>query len=100
MLPGLDSVTLSPPHSPLAIFRLFLTSVSPVIFCLLFSFVDYVPVKGEINAVFFSHAELLILMRSHFFYVRCSRGHISENHYVEYLRFFLLMFSSRNFMVS
>ena len=39
---------LSPPHSPLVIVRLFLTSVSLVIFCLLFSFVDYVPVKGEI----------------------------------------------------
>ena len=36
------------PHSPLAIVRLFLTSMSLVIFCLLFSFVDYVPVKGEI----------------------------------------------------
>ena len=34
------------PHSPLAIVRLFLTSMSLVIFCLLFSFVDYVPVKG------------------------------------------------------
>ena len=40
--------SLSPPHSPLASVRLFLTSVSLVIFCLLFSFVDYVPVKGEI----------------------------------------------------
>ena len=39
---------LSPPHFPLAIVRLFLTSMSVVIFCLLFSFVDYVPVKGEI----------------------------------------------------
>ena len=39
----------SPPHSPVAIVRLFLTSMSLVIFCLLFSFVDYVPVKGEIN---------------------------------------------------
>ena len=39
---------LSPPHSLLAIVRLFLTSMSLVIFCLLFSFVDYVPVKGEI----------------------------------------------------
>ena len=36
------------PHSPLAIVRLFLTSMSPVTFCLLFSFVDYVPFKGEI----------------------------------------------------
>ena len=39
---------LSPPHFRLAILRLFLTSVSLVIFCLLFSSVDYVPVKGEI----------------------------------------------------
>ena len=39
---------LSPPHSPLAIVRLILTSMSLVIFCLLFSFVDYVPVKGGI----------------------------------------------------
>ena len=37
-----------PPHSPLAIIRLFLISMSLVIFCLLFSFADYVPVKGEI----------------------------------------------------
>ena len=36
------------PHSPLAIVRLFLTSMSLVIFCLLFSPVDYVPVKDEI----------------------------------------------------
>ena len=43
--------TLSPlshPHSPLPIVTLFLISMSLVIFCLLFSFVDYVPVKGEI----------------------------------------------------
>ena len=39
---------LSPPHSPLAIVTLFLISMSLVMFCLLFSFVDYVPVKGEI----------------------------------------------------
>ena len=39
---------LSPPHSPLVIVRLFLTSMSLVIFCLLFSSVDYIPVKGEI----------------------------------------------------
>ena len=38
---------LCPLHSPLAIVRLFLTSMSLVIFCLLFSSVDYVPVKGE-----------------------------------------------------
>ena len=36
------------PHSPLAIVTMFLISMSLVIFCLLFSFVDYVPVKGEI----------------------------------------------------
>ena len=35
-------------RSPLAIVRLFLTSMSLVIFCLLISSVDYVPVKGEI----------------------------------------------------
>ena len=39
---------LSPPHSPLVIVRLFLTSMSLAIFCLLFSSIDYVPVKGEI----------------------------------------------------
>ena len=40
--------SLSPPHSPLPIVRLFLTSMSLVIFCFLFSSIDYVPVKGEI----------------------------------------------------
>ena len=39
---------LYPPHSSLAILRLFLTSMSLVIFCLLFPSVDYAPVKGEI----------------------------------------------------
>ena len=39
---------LSPPHFPLAIVTMFLISMSLVIFCWLFSFVDYVPVKGEI----------------------------------------------------
>ena len=39
---------LSLPPSPLATVRLFLTSMSLVIFCLLFSFVDYVPPKGEL----------------------------------------------------
>ena len=39
---------LSPPHSPLAIVTLSLISMSLFIFYLLFSFVDYVPVKGEI----------------------------------------------------
>ena len=37
---------LSPP--PLVTIKLFLISMSLVIFCLLFSFVDYVPIKGEI----------------------------------------------------
>ena len=40
--------SLSPPYSPLTIVRLFLTSMSLVIFCFLFSSIDYVPVKGEI----------------------------------------------------
>ena len=40
--------SLSPPHSPLTIVRLLSTSMSLVIFCLLFSSVDYVPVKGDI----------------------------------------------------
>ena len=39
---------LSPPHSPVAIVTMFLISMSLVTSCLLFSFVDYVPVKGEI----------------------------------------------------
>ena len=37
---------LSLPPFPLAIVRLFLIAMPLVIFCLLFSFVDYVPVKG------------------------------------------------------
>ena len=40
--------SLSLPHSPLPIVRLFLTSMSLVIFCFLFSPTYYVPVKGEI----------------------------------------------------
>ena len=42
------SPPLSSPFSPLAIARLLLTSMTLVIFYLLFSSVDYVPVKGEI----------------------------------------------------
>ena len=42
---------LSPPHSPLAIVTLFLISMSLVIFCLLFSFVNYVPVKGGLYGI-------------------------------------------------
>ena len=38
---------LSPPHSPLATARLFPTSVSLVVFCLLFSSIDYVPKEGN-----------------------------------------------------
>ena len=49
------------PHSPLAIVRLFLISISLVIFCLLFSFVDYVPVKGEIIWYLFLTAWLISL---------------------------------------
>ena len=40
---------LSPLSSPLAIVRLFLTSMTLVIFCLLFSFADYVPVRTFLN---------------------------------------------------
>ena len=40
--------SLSPPHSPLPIVRLFLTSMSLVIFCLLFSSIYNVLLKGEI----------------------------------------------------
>ena len=40
--------SLSPPHSPMTIVRLFLTSMSLVIFCFIFSSIYYVPVKGEI----------------------------------------------------
>ena len=40
--------SLSPPHYPLSILRLFLTSMSLVIFCFLFFSIYYVPVKGEI----------------------------------------------------
>ena len=40
--------SLSPPHSPLASVRLFLTSMSLVIFCLLFSSIDYVPVRWHL----------------------------------------------------
>ena len=49
------------PHSPLAIVRLFLTSMSLVIFRLLFSFVDYVPVKDEIIWYLFLTAWLISL---------------------------------------
>ena len=35
-------------HAPLVTVRLFLISMPLIIFCLLFSFVDYVPVKSEI----------------------------------------------------
>ena len=48
VVPVIPSSQLSPPHSPLPIVRLFLTSMSLVIFCLLFSSIYYVPVKGEI----------------------------------------------------
>ena len=50
-----------PTPAHLAIVRLFLTSMSLVIFCLLFSFVDYVPVKGEIIWYFSFTAWLISL---------------------------------------
>ena len=40
--------SLYPPHSPLPVVRLFLTSMSLVIFCFLFSSIYCVLVKGEI----------------------------------------------------
>ena len=52
---------LSPPHSPVAIVTMFLISMSLVIFCLLFSSVDYVPVKGEIIWYFSLTAWLISL---------------------------------------
>ena len=52
---------LSLPLSPLAIVRLFLTSMTLVISCLLFSPVDYVPVKGEIIWYFSLTAWLISL---------------------------------------
>ena len=48
VVPVIPSPRCPLPNLTLPIVRLFLTSVSLVIFCLLFSFVDYVPVKGEI----------------------------------------------------
>ena len=39
---------MCPPHSLLPIVRLFITSMSLVIFCLLFSSIAYVPVKGDV----------------------------------------------------
>ena len=53
--------SLSPPHSPLAIVRLFLTSMCLVIFCFLFSSIDYVHVMLLLgpslhwDAFFFPH---------------------------------------------
>ena len=55
--------SLSPTHSPLATVRLFLTSMSLVIFCLLFSSVDYVPVKGEIIWYLFLTPRLVSLSK-------------------------------------
>ena len=40
--------SVCPPHSLLPIVRLFITSMSLVIFCLLFSSIAYVPVKGDV----------------------------------------------------
>ena len=59
--------TLSPPHYPLAIVRLFLTSMPLVTFCLVFSFVDYV------NWAPWQHAVLqLVLWKSR---SRCVNTH-------------------------
>ena len=69
--------SLSPHHSPLPIVRLFLTSVSLVIFCLLFSSVDYVPVKN-----FFKPVEMHPLFS--FLYFKIS--------YISGIIFFLLSF--------
>ena len=63
---------LSPPHSPLAIVTLFLISMSLVIFCLLFSFVDYVPVKGE-TIWYLSPTAWLIFLKD-FIYLFVERG--------------------------
>ena len=52
---------LSPPPPPtpaLAIVTLFLTSMSLVIFCLLFPSIAYVPVKGEIIWYLFRHKQV------------------------------------------
>ena len=56
---------LSLPRSPLTIVRFFLTSMSLVTFCLLFSSVDYVPVKGEIIWYLSLAAWLTIILNSH-----------------------------------
>ena len=66
-----------PSSTPLAIVRLFLTSMSLVIFCLLFSSVDYVPVKGEI-IWYFSLTAWLISLSTHVFYEGISYHYISK----------------------
>ena len=48
VVPVIPSPHCPLPHCPLTIVRLFLTSISLVIFCFLFSSIYYVPVKGEI----------------------------------------------------
>ena len=48
VVPVIPSSHCLPPRPALAIVRLFLTSMSLVTFCFLFSSIDYVPVKGEI----------------------------------------------------
>ena len=66
---------LSPPHSPLAIVTSFLISMSLVIFCLLFSFVDYVPVKGKIiwylSLIFLDLSSVLLPLIT-FSFLKCS----------------------------
>ena len=61
---------LSPPHYPLDLVRLLLTSMSLVIFCFLFPSIYYVPVKGEIIWHLSLTAQLISLS-----IIRCSSIH-------------------------
>ena len=61
VVPVIPSSHCPPPPPPRGIVRLFLTSMSLVIFCLLFSSIDYVPVKGEIVWYLFLTAWLISL---------------------------------------
>ena len=67
--------SLAPPHSPLPIVRLFFTSMSLVIVCLLFSSIDYVPVKGEIIWYFSLTAWLISLHNALQFHPCCCKGY-------------------------
>ena len=48
IVPAISSSHCPHPTPPWPLLRLFPTSMSLVVFCLLFSSIDYVPVKGEI----------------------------------------------------